>query len=102
MLGTYILDLDGTPLEVNDPFEWSKFMNSNRRLKKDTFPNGVWVSTVFLGLDYSFGEGPPILWETMIFGATGDLNDYRERYTTAVDALEGHERACELVRKAAV
>lgn len=27
----------------------------------------VRVSTVFLGLDYNFGKGPLILWETMTF-----------------------------------
>lgn len=26
-----------------------------------------WVSTIFLGLDHSFGPGPPLLFETMVF-----------------------------------
>ena len=27
----------------------------------------VEVSTIFLGMDHSFGSGDPVLWETMIF-----------------------------------
>lgn len=30
------------------------------------------VSTVFLAIDHAFGDGPPVLYETMIFGG-GDL-----------------------------
>lgn len=58
----------------------------------DTERDGVRVSTVFLGLDHSFGAGPPVLWETMIFG--GDHDEYQERYTSYEDAVEGHARAC--------
>jgi len=46
------------------------------------------VSTVFLGLDHSFGSGPPILFETWIQG--GPLNDRMERYTTWGEAVAGH------------
>lgn len=30
------------------------------------------ISTVFLGIDYSWGKGPPVLWETMVFGGKLD------------------------------
>jgi len=36
------------------------------------------VSTVFLGLDHGWGSGPPILWETMIFG-NGMFDNWADR-----------------------
>jgi len=58
----------------------------------------IWVSTVFLALDHAW-EGPPMLFETMIFGVPEDhpLFEYQQRYVTAADAREGHKQAVELV-----
>jgi hypothetical protein len=48
------------------------------------------VSTVFLGIDHSFTRGgPPILFETMVFGHAGIEDTYR--YATWDEALEGHQ-----------
>lgn len=50
----------------------------------------VIVSTVFLGLDHRRGaDGPPILFETMVFG--GALNGEQERYSTWEEAQTGHD-----------
>jgi len=50
------------------------------------------VSTVFVGIDHNFSSsGPPLLFETMIFG--GEHDEYQERYSTWEEAEEGHERA---------
>ena len=48
------------------------------------------VSTVDLGLDHSFGDGPPLYYETMIFvnGKWDEL--YMMRYSTEREAKEGH------------
>jgi hypothetical protein len=47
------------------------------------------VSTVFLGLDHSFGDGAgPVLYETMVFG--GPMDGEQERYRTREEALKGH------------
>lgn len=55
----------------------------------------VSVSTVFMGLDHAMGtEGPPILWETMIFG--GPHDGYQTRYSSKEDAVEGHRYATAL------
>lgn len=48
------------------------------------------ISTVFLGIDHNFGEGEPILFETLIEG--GPKNDHMERYRTWDDAIAGHQR----------
>lgn len=50
---------------------------------------GLFVSTVFLGLDHGMGQGPPVLWETMIFGNLhGD--EFQERYTSHTEAVRRH------------
>lgn len=46
------------------------------------------VSTVFLGLNHAFGDGPPLIFETMVFG--GPMDEYMERYSTEEEAAAGH------------
>lgn len=58
----------------------------------------VEVSTVFLGLDHNWGIGPPLLFETMIFGGVHD--EYQERYSIWDEAEAGHARAVALAREA--
>lgn len=52
------------------------------------------VSTVWLGLDYNFGHGPPLIFETMIFG-DGSLDCFR--YSTEQGARVGHDEAVTVV-----
>lgn len=98
----YILDADKNPV-VCSLFEWVDFFENieNRRVAADTF-DGVHVSTVFLGMDHRFGdEGPPILFETMIFehGKGGLLEDeYQTRCSTWAEAVEMHDRAVKHAR----
>lgn len=51
----------------------------------------VFVSTVYLGLDHGWGDGPPLIYETMIFGGAAD--QWQDRYTTREQAVAGHRRA---------
>lgn len=53
------------------------------------------VSTVFLGVDHRFGDGPPIVFESMVFQNTAFEVECR-RYSTAKEARAGH---AELVDK---
>lgn len=54
---------------------------------------GILVSTVFLGIDHGFAaEGPPIVFETMIFG--GEHDEFQSRCSTWTEALEMHLAAC--------
>lgn len=63
--------------------------------------NHYWVSTVFLGLDHSYGEDNvrPLVFETMVFATdeSGKDIDYAEllcyRYTTIQQARDGHDEA---------
>lgn len=60
------------------------------------------VSTVFLGLNHNWRrEGPPVLWETMVFGGRLDAR-MQSRYTSYEDALKGHEAILAAIRKAAL
>jgi len=58
--------------------------------------NGWWVSTVFIGLDHSFGrQGPPIVFETMVFPEDNYDEHYMNRYATWAEAEAGHRRVVE-------
>lgn len=80
------------PIAV-DLHQWAIWMEDNRtkrHVADETF-NGVRISTVFLGLDHNhFGDGPPLLFETMVF--SGALNESMERYSTWIEAEEGHAK----------
>lgn len=64
------------------------------------FVNGYIVSTVWLGVDYSFcyeHKTPILIFETMIFkdGTFSDL--YLDRYSSEEEALKGHKKAVQMV-----
>lgn len=89
----YYWDID---LETKVPFQTDDInvFETHIRVGYVELENDVNVSTVFLRLDHNFfGEGPPILFETMIFG--GPLDGYQLRYATWEEAEEGHEKAIE-------
>lgn len=97
-MSNYILK-DGKPVMEPDILKWAKWLESSdeeRVLRKDKLDGDVEVSTVFLGFDRSFGDGPPVLWETNIFG--GPHDKFRERYTSEAEAIAGHMRAIALAR----
>ena|SRR5437660_12794789 len=90
--GRYVLNEQGEPIEEPDLIRWAKWLETaERHVAQDHLADEVRVSTVFLGLDHSFGQGPPLLYETMIFG--GQHDQYQERYSTREEALEGHKKA---------
>lgn len=54
------------------------------------------VSTVFLFHNMNWWNGPPILWETMVFGEV--LDEWQDRYASPEAASVGHREALALVR----
>jgi len=75
MMRHYILqDKKIVPVDL---MTWAKWFETADRTVGSSIINGAKISTVFLGIDHSFDGGPPILWETMIFG--GDHNQYQDR-----------------------
>ena len=100
MSNHYVLEADGkTPRKV-DLMEWARsFEGTDRCVAVDELPNDVRVSTVFLGLNHNWGDGPPVLWETMIFGGAHD--GYQDRYSSRDDAIAGHAKALQLAAEPA-
>jgi hypothetical protein len=99
----YILDNNHKPIH-KPVLESAKWMEDNPNRKRVAYDeltdlNGddVRVSTVFLGLDHSYGSGKPVLWETMIFGGEND-QAYQERYASYEQALEGHQKAINFIK----
>lgn len=108
-IGTYVLDDAGEPVREPDLITWVVWFETatkeGRKHIADDTVGPYRVSTVFLGLDHRFGgEGPPVLWETMIFGVPetfvflGKRRRYRkelgqQRYRSKAEALAGHARA---------
>jgi hypothetical protein len=64
----YILD-DENHVVPAELMVWARFMNdTKRRIVKQTDTRFHWVSTVFLGIDYGWGESRmPVVFETMTF-----------------------------------
>jgi len=80
-----------------DLLKWGRWLDkADRRVARDVV-GGVLVSTVFLGMDHGWGEGPPILFETMAFEDEDTAREIETfRYSTWDEAEKGH---AELVRK---
>src|SRR5713101_2382776 len=77
----------------DDLLEWGRWFETADRHVAKTRVGPLSVSTVFLGLDHSFGHGEPLLFETMIFGAHEEHEadeSYQERYSTWEAAERGH------------
>ena len=86
------------PVPVSETGEWGQWFENadNRRVAFDTVAGGVQVSTVFIGLDHNFGDGPPLLFETLVTG--GALDGEMERYSTWDEAERGHQAMLERIR----
>lgn len=95
----YILK-DKVPVAV-DLLEWAKwFGEADRQVDRTVIDIGEEVSTVFLGLDHQWGDGPALLFETMVFGGSFDGKQWR--YSTWEEAEAGHKRMVERVMKGRV
>lgn len=95
----YILTGDGETHLVDEK-AWADWFSTNaaaaRFVAKTQVSTDVEVSTVFLGIDHQWGSGPPLLFETMIFG--GEYDQCQWRWTTRVQALAGHDQIVTALR----
>lgn len=99
MMLQYILDQNGRPRAEKWLLRWSEWMAKHKKQLRvgRTVVGQSTVSTVFLGLDHNFVKGPPILWETMVFG--GKLDSYTERCSgSRRDAQAMHRRIVKKVK----
>lgn len=82
---------------------WREGVDSYTRVK-DTDLGSYVVSTVWLGINERFGEGPPLIFATMVLGDdsryvwVAEEFDQTRRYATEAEALAGHEEMCLLIR----
>lgn len=85
-------DKQGKPISRE---EWADLHNSKYKIIKQTpIPPKGMVSTVWLGSNHNFGEGKPLIFETMYFPRWDDndlVEDICKRYETLEQAKEGHE-----------
>ncbi len=94
----YGLDADHRVIET-DQVTWSnQFEPTNdRHVGYTQITSEITVSTVFLGIDHRFtGKGPPLLFETLVFGS--EMDGEMWRYTSWDDAEVGHAMAVKKVR----
>lgn len=97
-------DIDGEPITSD---EWrTLFEMPEYKVVARTETETYVLSTVWLGLDHQYGEGPPIIFETMVFSRSEWNDDERlglhdfdcVRYSTQDEARAGHEEMVTLVR----
>lgn len=99
-MNQYILDNLNNPVLEPDYTKYGQWMQAreNRRLGIHRMPDGTKVSTVFLGLDHGWNGGPPVLWETMVFG--GKYDQEQDRYISYDEAVQGHRQWVKRVEEA--
>lgn len=81
---------------AKDLMEWAQWFEKADRHVAVEHIGDIRISTVFLGIDHSFDDGPPMLFETMIFG--GEHDEWQDRCSTWAEAEAMHKQAVELVR----
>lgn len=87
------------PKPVGSVIEWANSFEHDTRLVVATrLSHTVRVSTVFLGIDHNFydSDGPPLLFETMIFG--GPHDQYQDRCSTWEQAHAMHNKAVRVAK----
>lgn len=93
--GPHHFDRAGKPISIT---RWSELHSELDYVRvAETYREQVRVSTVWLGLDHSFGFGPPRIFETAVFGPAGLF--IADRYPTLRDAIKGHKREVEWVTR---
>jgi hypothetical protein len=103
----FILE-DRKPVQARNLMAWARWMETgDRRVAFSTLADGSTVSTVFLGLDHSWNNGPPVLFETCIFydestvvpeelfGRLCGSSEVQTRYCTWAEAELGHQAIVE-------
>lgn len=92
----WFYDRDGEPMDM---FAFSERLMdmAYKHVALTAIDDECEVSTVWIGTDVSFGEGPPLIFETMIFG--GPLDEQQWRWPNEEAALAGHDQVVALCRE---
>lgn len=73
-LGLYVLR-GKLAVPVSTMEEWAKKFDGRNRIVAQTRIGGVFISTVFLGIDHSFDGGLPLIFETMALACTAEAGE---------------------------
>lgn len=88
----------GKPVQLAD-----SFFRENRRHQRVTEfrlrDHDYQLSTVLLPFDHSFGHGPPLMWETMIFGGMSSIDVHMWRYGSRAAAYSAHDHITVLIQR---
>lgn len=99
-LGQFILE-GREVVPCPDLMKWARWFETfDRRIAFDDV-NGHSVSTVFLGLDHGWGEGPPLVFETMVFKNGSMTGEEQWRCATYDEAEAQHARAVGIFQRRA-
>ena len=93
----YELDEQRNPVPV-DVVGGARALGKDRKVGRDERVidgQTVKVSTVFLALNHAHEDGPPVLYETLVFG--GEMDGECVRYHTWAEAEAGHRAMVERV-----
>src|SRR5262245_17632735 len=86
-----IYDREGQPITIE---QWAVLIGDLNYIKvaENTLPDGMWISTVWLGINHRFlHKGPPLIFETGVFRSKDNLESMdQRRYSTEADAIVGH------------
>ena len=101
-MADYYILVDREPIQV-DMMTWARATERQHtiegfdawRVGATYFEDGTWISSVFLGLDHNWHpDGPPLIFETMIFNSDDDLDEeWCERCSTWDECLIQHREA---------
>ena len=88
---TNYFDRQGKPIDI---LEWCRLHEDHDycRVALDSWMSergAVTVSTVWLGLDHSFGGRAPLIFESMVFGPG---NEYQRRYSIEEKIVQARAR----------
>lgn len=89
MSGYY--DRQGKPMDL---MEWARRFEdmTYKRVARTEIPGVGTVSTVWLGSDHQFlPNGPPLIFESMLFPEHCEQDRDQDRYTTEEEAVAGHQ-----------
>ena len=97
-------DLIGREIvEVDSLMQSTAFNDDKKRRVGFNTVDGRDISTVFLGINHQYGNGAPLLFETIVFDNRGGENEnsgdeYCERYSTYDEAESGHAKVVQWVK----
>jgi hypothetical protein len=95
------LDRQGNSISAE---EWGVIHSTDKIVAQEQI-GGCMISTVWLGINHNWGDGPPLIFETMVFPLkdSGKWNLeplYMDRYATEEEARAGHATVVEMFKSA--